>query len=112
MNERTGSGAGWFLFQRVSGLLLAVLLLFHFVLIHFSGADLNSAAVSARLAGNLYRVVDLVFLGLALAHGLYGAWMVAADYLQHPWLRVAVLVACAVAGMFLTILGALTILAG
>jgi len=106
------SGTGWFLFQRVSGVLLVFLFLFHFGLMHFSGAELNAAAVSARLSGNLYRAVDLAFLFLALGHGLYGAWMVAADYLHRPGLRLAALIFCFCAGIGLAILGTVTILGG
>lgn len=106
------SGGAWFLFQRASGVMLVLLLGLHFALIHFSGAGLEHAAVTARLAGNLYRAVDLSFLGLALAHGLYGAWMVAADYFHRPWLRLAVVIGCAAAFGFLSILGAITVLFG
>ena len=112
MSERTGGGTGWFFFQRVSAVLLAILLLAHFALMHFAGAELTQAAVAARLASNLYRAVDLSFLGLALAHGLYGVWVIAGDYLHRPWLRLAALIACGVAGLFLSVLGALTIIGG
>jgi len=106
------SGTGWFIFQRASGVMLVALFGLHFGIMHFSGADLDYATVSTRLSGNLYRAVDLTFLVLALGHGLFGAWMVAGDYLHRPWLRLAALILCAGAGLGLFLLGAVTILGG
>ena len=112
MDAARGNGVGWFLFQRVSGAALIVLLLFHFALMHFTGASLDHATASARLASGLYRAVDLTFLVLALGHGLYGVWAIAGDYLRWPWLRLAVVIACGLGGLFLTIMGAVTVLTG
>lgn len=106
------SGTGWFIFQRASGVMLVILFALHFGLMHFSGGGLDYTAISARLSGNLYRAVDLAFLVLALAHGLFGTWMVAGDYLHRPWLRLMALILCAGAGLGLALLGAITILGG
>lgn len=109
MTTLRSNGSGWWLFQRVSGLALVVLLLLHFTIMHFSGASLDFAAVTARLGSNLWKTVDLAFLILALGHGLYGFYIVTGDYFHQAWLRVSIFTACALGGLALAIMGIITV---
>jgi succinate dehydrogenase hydrophobic anchor subunit len=103
------NGSGWWLFQRVSGAALVILLLLHFAIMHFSGMTMDFDAVSARLASGLWKTVDITFLLLALGHGLYGFYIVTGDYFHQAWLRVSVFTACAMGGLVLAILGIITV---
>jgi succinate dehydrogenase / fumarate reductase membrane anchor subunit len=81
----------WWLFQRISGLSLVLLLLLHFIILHFTGGgEITYARVSARLNDPLWKVFDLTFLFFALSHGLYGLWIITGDYIRWDWLRVLV----------------------
>jgi len=102
----------WFL-QRLSGIILLVLLITHFfyfhLYLHFIGEEFNFAEVSGRLVSPFWKTFDVLFLFSAVFHGLNGAWMIASDYLRKDWLKVAVLSAIITLGAVLTILGLLTI---
>jgi succinate dehydrogenase / fumarate reductase membrane anchor subunit len=107
--NRTGS-TGWLL-QRASGLLLFVLVVAHFVLTHFMGPEKRLYDdVARRFAGPLWKAFDLGLLTLALAHGWYGIWGIAQDYLRSGAVRVLALVCCLAAALALFSLGAVTIL--
>ncbi|HOE28062.1 MAG: succinate dehydrogenase, hydrophobic membrane anchor protein [Candidatus Aureabacteria bacterium] len=107
--SRTGS-TGWLL-QRASGLLLFALVIAHFVLTHFMGPEKRLYAdVARRFADPLWKAFDLGLLTLALAHGWYGIWGIAQDYLKSGAARVLALVCCLTAALALFSLGAVTIL--
>jgi len=105
---RSGESFWWF-FQRLSGVALALLLLLHFVVMHFFG-DLSFAHVTARIAMPLWKVIDVSFLILALWHGLYGLWIITGDYLHQAWLRMAVFFCLSLGGMALAVTGLVTLL--
>ena len=108
----TGSGGSfaWF-FQRVSGVFLVVFLLGHFWLLHYavSGEFADFDSVRARLALPLFRVLDLVFLYLAVYHGLNGVLMVIHDYVHHGLFRLVLIALLWVLGLTLLTCGTLTI---
>jgi len=106
--RRTGS-YGW-LFQRVSGVMLFVMLIAHFILMHFMGGEKRLYAdVLQRLSNPLWKTFDLVFLSLALYHGWYGVWGIIEDYVGRGALRVACLVIVMTAVLALFSLGFVTI---
>jgi succinate dehydrogenase / fumarate reductase membrane anchor subunit len=67
---------------RVTGLMLAVLVLGHFVVTHFvtDVAKDDSAFVARRLSSALWIAWDATMLAAALAHGAAGVRMAIADY--------------------------------
>lgn len=74
----------WYL-QRVTGALLAVLLILHFWVEHFVSenlrrGDLTYSAIRARIVNPLWQAVDIAFLLIALVHGLAGARNILLDY--------------------------------
>lgn len=107
--NRTGS-TGWLL-QRVSGLLLFVLVVAHFALTHYMGPEKRMYAdVARRFANPLWKAFDLSLLCLALAHGCYGIWGVVQDYLRSKTARVVALVFIFTAALVLWSVGVVTIL--
>ena len=104
-----GGDSFWWFFQRISGVALIVLLLMHFLVMHFVG-ELNFADVSARVNMPLWKVIDLCFLVLALWHGLYGLWLITGDYLELAWLRMLVFFGLSLGGIGLLVMGIVTLL--
>lgn len=112
-SSNTGA-MSWF-FQRISGLLLVVLLLLHFGLIHGTEVDeelhqVTYKPVAERLASSAWKTLDLAFLFLAVFHGLNGLWMVLGDYVQRAWARNTLFTFVCILGFILLILGSVTIL--
>jgi succinate dehydrogenase / fumarate reductase membrane anchor subunit len=108
--RQTGS-YGW-LFQRLSGVILFVLLLVHFVLMHYLGGEKKMYAdVVRRLSNPHWKTFDLVFLGLGLYHGWYGVWGIVGDYVRNGAVRILSLVLIVTAALVLFSLGLVTILA-
>ncbi|GAA1217815.1 hypothetical protein [Prauserella alba] len=67
---------------RLSGVLLAVLVLGHFVATHVTTdvADTDSRFIDRRWATALWLIWDGVMLTATLAHAVLGLWTVTADY--------------------------------
>jgi succinate dehydrogenase hydrophobic anchor subunit len=67
---------------RLTGLVLAVLVLGHFAVTHFvtDVAHDDSAFVARRLSSAVWIVWDSAMLGAALAHGAVGVRLALADY--------------------------------
>ena len=101
----------WWLLQRVSGVLLLVLLSVHLVLTHFvsPGEAVHFAAVQSRLAVSPMILVDYSLLFLGLFHGLYGLFVVLKDVLPKWVEPKAIAIGLAVIGVGLGILGAYTL---
>jgi len=88
MTPRTRQGAGiefysWYFF-RVSGLLLVVLALGHFLIMHAFNSilDVDYQFVVDRWANPAWRVYDWLLLVLALLHGFNGLRVVVNEYVK------------------------------
>lgn len=107
--EMSGGALAWFI-QRLSGFALIIFLMIHFVRMHFFIGDLTYENVARSLVNPLWKTFDLAFLVLALYHGLNGIWAVVLDYVNsRPW-QVAIYSALVFLGLFLLVLGTITIL--
>jgi succinate dehydrogenase / fumarate reductase membrane anchor subunit len=77
------SGAFEWLFQRVSGVALVVILFLHFVLIHYTGdGPVTYEKVAFRLASPYYKAWEMLFLSLGLYHAMNGIKLVIDDYVH------------------------------
>ncbi len=106
---RSGGAAAWFL-QRLSGLVLVVLLLVHFAVLHGGDGVVTYEKVASRLATPAWKAFDLLFLVLGIFHGMNGFLMVIRDYAAPGWKRGALYAAIVVAGLAFLILGCLTVI--
>jgi len=109
-NTGRGGASLWF-FQRVTGLFIIIMILFHFCINHFVGTGrITYETVTARLSHPLWKCFDLAFLAFALWHGLAGVWAVAADYVSNHGWRLFIISVMVLFGGTLGALGMVTIL--
>jgi len=106
-----GSGApSWYL-QRVTGVVLFVVAIGHYILMHY---NLDSGhtydAVLARMQNPLYKMMQITFVVVGLYHGLSGTWNVFRDYKMPGWLSWTILGLLYTAGIAFAGLGIATIL--
>lgn len=96
------------LFMRVSGVLIALLVLGHISIMHIFHhvEDVNYEFVAARLANPFWRIYDLALLGLALAHGLTGVRIVLDDYIHSRGWRVILKTVLWLVGVLFLVVGA------
>ncbi len=109
---RTSGGFYAWFFQRLTGILLVILLLVHFAIVHNlpKAGGLNYAVVAPRLATATWKVFDLMFLVCALFHGLNGVWMVVQDYVSSETAQSWIFYALCTLGLILLVLGAITVI--
>ncbi len=101
---------GW-LYMRVSGVLLVVLIFGHLFVNLFLGEGVRAidfAFVAGKLANPFWIVWDLLLLWLALIHGANGMRTLINDY-THKRLRLVLLILLAAATIVLLILGTLVL---
>jgi len=104
----------WF-YMRVSGLLLALMVTFHLLWMHYAvGLDnINFEVIAGRWTdpqwGTAWRTFDLFLLLFALSHGMNGVRFVIEDYVHHPGWRVAVKTILALLLFALLVMGAYVI---
>lgn len=97
----TRSRAAAYLLVRVTGLLLAVLVLGHFALTHVvtDVADTDSGFIDRRWGSAVWLLWDWAMLGAAFLHGGAGVWVVIDDHTPDPAARrrrrVLLVTACA-----------------
>ncbi len=77
------------LFMRVSGLVLILMAVFHFLYMHFyiQVDTINFEVIALRWQQPLWRVYDFVLLALGFTHGINGARVVLEDYVPKRMLR-------------------------
>jgi succinate dehydrogenase / fumarate reductase membrane anchor subunit len=99
------------LFMRVSGIVLIIMVLIHFAIMHVITdiRDINFAFVAKRFATPFWISYDLAMLILALCHGLNGLRTIIDDYVSsRPW-RVMWLSVLYVVGLVFLVVGAVTL---
>jgi succinate dehydrogenase / fumarate reductase, membrane anchor subunit len=109
------SGSFSWLFMRVSGLALVVLVIVHYFLMHIDPDRGHTfEAVHATLThpvwGPWFKTLDLTMLALGLWHGLTGTWGIMRDYALSPTWRVITSGILLIAGISFGIMGFTTIL--
>ena len=100
------------LYVRVSGLLLILMVLVHFGIMHlyYGVSHIDFSVVAARYRTPFWRVYDLVMVLLAVTHGMNGVKMILDDYLHPRSWRTAVLCLVWAIGFIFLVMGGFTIL--
>ncbi len=103
-----------YLFMRLSGLFLVILVLTHFTIQHVINDvhNLNIEFVAQRWSNIGWRIFDATMLGLALIHGLNGTRMVVNDYILHPTLNRIVKILLLLVGAVLLVAGTVAVIGG
>lgn len=107
----TNSELAWWVFMRISGLVLVFLVFGHvwFNNIQINVADVDYGYVAERLSKSWVRVYDTFLLGFAMLHGMNGLRYSIEDYVQQPgrrfWWKMALFTVAAV----IFVLGAMTL---
>ena len=112
--ERPVGGAElwWWLFMRLSGLLLLFLALGHLVVMHLTGTGaerIDFGFVAVRWESPLWRTWDWMLLMLALVHGINGLRNITMDYVTRTGWRVAITLSFYMIGFFLMVLGTIIV---
>ncbi len=108
----SGGAFGWF-FQRISGAFLLFALLVHFWVLHFyapAHGEITFDTVMSRLNHPLWRAFDMLFLVMALYHGLNGIMLVVHDYIRSSGFRILIVAGLWTAALYFLIVGSMTIL--
>ncbi|HEY3250355.1 MAG TPA: succinate dehydrogenase, hydrophobic membrane anchor protein [Ignavibacteria bacterium] len=109
--ESRSTGSFSWVFQRVSGLILVVVMIGHYILMHYNPESGHTYdAVLARMQSNWYRVLDMVFVSLGMYHGLNGMWGIFRDYKLKSWQSITIISVLIIAGLAFTLWGIKTIL--
>ncbi len=108
--ETSRSGAIIWFFQRISAIILFVLLLLHYVGYHFiSDGTIKYNEIVAKMQSPWFTLVQFIFLITALYHGINGIWMVAEDYMKNKFTRLTVFSLLIFLGLVLFFIGMHTI---
>jgi succinate dehydrogenase / fumarate reductase, membrane anchor subunit len=113
---RQPPGAGgefwWWVFMRVSGIVLLFLAVGHVLIMHVlgNGVDrVNFAFVALRWKSPFWRTWDWLLLSLALIHGVNGLRVISLDYIRRPGVRIAVNWLFTITGVVLFSLGSIVV---
>ena len=102
----------WWVFMRVSGLILLVLAVGHVLIMHVldEGVDrVDFAFVALRWQSPFWKTWDWLMLTLALLHGINGLRVISLDYIRRPGVRIAVNGFFAIVGIVLFALGSIVV---
>jgi len=83
----------WWVFMRVSGLILLFLVVGHVLIMHVFGKGVdrvNFQFVAVRWQHPFWRTWDWLILSLAIVHGINGLRVIILDYVRRPGVRIAV----------------------
>lgn len=100
------------LFMRLSGIVLVVLIFGHLFVNLWLGDGVNAidfGFVAGKWANPFWQIWDLVMLWLAMVHGTNGMRTIIADYAERPGTRIALQVVLYVASAIIITLGTLVI---
>jgi succinate dehydrogenase hydrophobic membrane anchor protein len=109
--ETSKTGAVAWLLQRITAVILFVLLIIHFVTYHFIAKGVYPwKEVVARMQSPWFNLMQFIFLAAVLFHGLNGIWMVTEDYIHNRTWRMVVYSLILLVGLALFFIGTVTII--
>ncbi|MCB0280275.1 MAG: hypothetical protein KDD94_12275 [Calditrichaeota bacterium] len=105
------SGAFAYYFQRISGLVLVILLLVHYFMMHSTALGGHSHEETVRRLSNFgWQAFYLCFIFLGLYHGLNGIWNIVQDYNLSPRMRMLIYIFLLMFGIIFGAIGAITVI--
>ncbi len=107
-----GAEFWWWVFMRVSGIVLVFLVIGHVLIMHVFGGGIervNFQFVAVRWQSPLWRTWDWLVLVLAIVHGINGLRVIALDYIRPTGVRIAVSWSFYVIGVVLVALGSVIV---
>jgi succinate dehydrogenase / fumarate reductase, membrane anchor subunit len=112
--QRPGKGTAfwWWLFMRVSGLVLLFLAVGHVLIIHVFGGGVDQVDfefVAVRWNSPFWKTWDWTMLILALVHGINGLRVITLDYVRRPGIRAAITGFFTIAGVIAFTLGTVVV---
>lgn len=108
--SRSSGALNWFM-QRMTGVLLVVVLIGHYILMHATPDSGHTySAVMERLHSPWWKAIDLTFVTLGLWHGLNGTWSVLRDFKLKPFWNITLYTVILFIGILFWFLGINTIL--
>lgn len=117
LTETSKTGAIAWLFQRITAVILFVLLIAHYIGYHFlskgiapGGDKITYKEVEGLMSSPFFNLIQFLFLFTALYHGINGVWMVVEDYVTNKGWRLFLYSLLIVVGISLLFVGILTIL--
>ena len=81
------TGLWSWLWQRVSGAILAVGMAVHIIILPLSGKTITFNTVAGRLRAGGWLAFDLILLTACIYHGFNGLWAVLLDFNPSPALK-------------------------
>lgn len=108
--ETSRSGSLLWFWQRISAIILFVMLLFHFISYHFiAKGSYEWHRVITKMQSPWFNLLQFLFLISALYHGLNGVWMVSEDYFHSKQSRMIIKSLLITTGLSLLFIGVMTI---
>jgi len=110
--QTSRSGSVAWLLQRISAVILFILLLLHFITYHFlsQGRAVSYKYIVAKAGSWWFPLLQFAFLITALYHGLNGVWSVLEDYTAGKFWRLFWYGLLLTVGVVLLFIGTLTII--
>jgi succinate dehydrogenase / fumarate reductase, membrane anchor subunit len=102
----------WWLFMRLSGVVLLVLAVGHVLIMHVGGSGIDRVDfgfVAVRWQHPFWRTWDWLMLSLALLHGVNGLRVITLDYVRRQGIRMAINWVWAITGLVLFALGTVVV---
>ena len=100
----------FFKMQRYTAIGLVFFMALHMIVVHYPPGTLDFSRVLERLVNPVWKVIDIVFLGTVLLHGLGGLYDVIIDSDRVTNLRKPLAGVVAAVGLVAFLYGTLTIL--
>jgi succinate dehydrogenase / fumarate reductase, membrane anchor subunit len=110
VGARKSGAKSWYM-QRITGIILVIILIGHFILMHATPDSGHTyKAVMERLNQPIWKVIDLSFVTLGLWHGLNGTWSVIRDFEMKHWITTTIYTIIIIIALAFWFLGINTIL--
>jgi succinate dehydrogenase / fumarate reductase membrane anchor subunit len=107
----TNSGAPSWLLQRITGLVLIIAMVGHYILMHYTPASGHEfISTFARMQNPWWKVFYLTFVVLGMYHGLNGVWGILRDFKMKRWFSITIFGIIVVAGISFGVFGFMNVL--